>query len=376
MIASSQRDRLKALARHSVAVIQDNQAPSGAYVASPNFAVYRYSWLRDGAFIADAMSRAGQAASAEAFFAWCSRILVARSSRIDSLIARHRSGQPISEDEFLHARYTVDGEEVPDEWWNFQLDGYGTWVWALGAHLRRTPGCTVDPYRDGVVLSTRYVIEFWAEPSYDWWEEYVGHRHTSTLAPLYAGLQEAAQWASLPTGLRRQAGEAAGEIRRTVLSQGRQNGHLVKWLGGDAVDASLIACGVPFGLVSSSDPLMTATVRAIESSLAHGGVHRYLEDTYYGGGEWLLLSALLGWHYASVGRLDAARAQLAWVLEHATQDGDLPEQVADHLLAPGARQKWIDRWGPVATPLLWSHAMFLTLALELSELTPPITPAR
>jgi GH15 family glucan-1,4-alpha-glucosidase len=105
-------------------------------------------------------------------------------------------------------------------------------------------------------------------------------------------------------------------------------------------------------------------------------VHRYLEDTYYGGGEWLLLSALLGWHYASVGRLDAARAQLAWILEHATQDGDLPEQVADHLLAPGARQKWIDRWGPVATPLLWSHAMFLTLALELGELTPPITPAR
>jgi hypothetical protein len=43
----------------------------------------------------------------------------------------------------------------------------------------------------------------------------------------------------------------------------------------------------------------------------------------------------------------------------------LPEQVDGHLLAPEYRQEWIDRWGPVATPLLWSHAMVLRLAAEL-----------
>ncbi len=367
---------MEALGRHSVKVILDNQAPTGAYVASPNFAVYRYSWLRDGAFIADAMSRVGQAGSAEAFFGWCSRILVSRTQKIDALIERHRAGQSIGDDEFLHARYTVNGDEVPDEWWNFQLDGYGTWLWALGAHLRRIPGSSVDRYRDGIILSTRYVTEFWAEPSYDWWEEHVGHRHTSTLAPLYAGLHEASRWEFLPADLRRQAGEVADQIRRTVLSDGRQDGHLVKWLGGTALDASLIACGVPFALLAPTDPLMMATVKGIESSLAHRGVHRYLADTYYGGGEWPLLSALLGWHYTAVGRRDDAQAQLAWVVEHATPEGDLAEQVPDHLLAPSTRQAWIDRWGPVASPLLWSHAMFLTLALELGELTPPIAPAR
>ena len=118
--------------------------------------------------------------------------------------------------------------------------------------------------------------------------------------------------------------------------------------------------------------MLTATIQAIEAQLAHGGVHRYLDDTYYGGGEWPLLSALLGWHYARVGRVKDAHAELNWILKHATPEWDLPEQVADHLLAPAARQAWIDRWGPVATPLLWSHAMFLTLALELGALKAPI----
>jgi hypothetical protein len=29
---------------------------------------------------------------------------------------------------------------------------------------------------------------------------------------------------------------------------------------------------------------------------------------------------------------------------------------------------WVEKWGPPPCPLLWSHAMFLTLASELGEL--------
>jgi GH15 family glucan-1,4-alpha-glucosidase len=364
---------LAALARRSVAVIRANQAATGAYLASPTFPVYRYSWFRDGAFIADAMSRAGHAASAEAFFRWCAGILEVRATKIDTLIDRHRAGQVIGPEEFLHARYTVDGDEVAQEWWNFQLDGYGTWLWALAAHVRRTKDANLDAYRRGIILSVRYLVEFWNEPSYDWWEENVGQRHTSTLAALYAGLVEAVDSHQLPADLHGQAGRTAEAIRQTVLAHGRQNGHLVKWLGGVAIDASLVACAIPFGVLQPDDPIMTGTIAAIESRLAHGGVHRYLDDTYYGGGEWPLLSAMLGWHYARVGRVKDAHAQLNWIVKHATADWDLPEQVPDHLLAPAARQAWIDRWGPVATPLLWSHAMFLTLALELGAVTAPIT---
>lgn len=40
--------RRQRLAAASVAVIRRHQASSGAYLAAPNFAVYRYSWLPTG----------------------------------------------------------------------------------------------------------------------------------------------------------------------------------------------------------------------------------------------------------------------------------------------------------------------------------------
>ena len=43
----------------------------------------------------------------------------------------------------------------------------------------------------------------------------------------------------------------------------------------------------------------------------------------------------------------------------------MAEQVDTNMLVPNAKETWEQRWGPVATPLLWSHAMLLTLALEL-----------
>jgi GH15 family glucan-1,4-alpha-glucosidase len=89
-------------------------------------------------------------------------------------------------------------------------------------------------------------------------------------------------------------------------------------------------------------------------------VHRHLEDTYYGGGEWLLLTAFLG-----LGRPERAKEALRWIAAHATEDGLLPEQSQDHLLHPDAWDFWVAKWGPPPCPLLWSHAMYLVLASEL-----------
>jgi GH15 family glucan-1,4-alpha-glucosidase len=94
-------------------------------------------------------------------------------------------------------------------------------------------------------------------------------------------------------------------------------------------------------------------------------VHRFTADVFYGGGQWLLLSCLLGWNQAAAGDVDAGWRYLRWAAGQADAAGDMPEQVEDHLLHAGHRQEWIDRWGTVAQPLLWSHAMFLILADEL-----------
>lgn len=296
------------LVARSIDVIRAGQAATGAYVASPSFPTYAYCWFRDGAFIADAMSRFGEVESAEAFFGWC-----------DRTVRRHYPD--------LHARYTLDGERGEDEWSNFQLDGFGTWVWALHAHAERH-GRDTTPFDDGADLSLGYVAANWRRPSYDWWEEREGV-HASTLACLHGGL--AARGHAL-------AAEVAEEARAAAPRR---------------LDASLLSLYEPFGLLDDRAVLDRIEERLVDPA---GGVHRHEEDEYYGGGAWVLLTAWLGW--ADPARATAARA---WIEERATADGLLPEQVPEHLIRPGCEQGWIDEWGLSARPLLWSHAMYLTL---------------
>jgi isomaltose glucohydrolase len=91
-------------------------------------------------------------------------------------------------------------------------------------------------------------------------------------------------------------------------------------------------------------------------------VHRYPSDTFYGGGQWPVLACLLAWHHARRGDRARAGQLLDWVAGTADASLDLPEQVPP-LLAPERLQEWVERWGPSARPLLWTHGMFLA-ALE------------
>ena len=303
----------RALARRSVEVIRDGQPDSGAYVACPTFAPYRFCWLRDGSFIADAMSRVGEIESAERFHDWVARVAVERRDR-----------------DRLDARYTLAGEDDTTAWPHLQHDGWGLWLWALREHGRRH-GRSVDGWEEGAGVVSAYLERVWEKPCTDWWEERVGV-HATTLACIAAGLES-----------ERIAAAAAARV-------------------GDRLDASLLFL-VVLGLAGSS--LLDAVERELVSP--GGGVHRHREDTYYGGGEWLLLTAFHGWALKTVGGLDEARGKLVWVVRHATKEGYLPEQSQDHLLHPDTWDRWVATWGPPPSPLLWSHAMFLTLAHELGE---------
>jgi len=366
---------LRDLCDRSVEIIRANQHDSGAYVACPSFPVYRYCWFRDGAFIADAMSRIGEYESAEAFFDWCSRVLVSRSSVIGSVIARAREGEEVADTELLPCRYRLDGDDDDEPWTNFQLDGYGTWLWALSEHLRRSGRSTSSLWRSAAGLTVDYLSAFWSRPCYDWWEEHGDKRHVGTLGAIVGGLEAIAREDFVDDEHRRVAQTAAAAARDEVLRLGVQDGHLCKWYGTNAVDASLLSCIIPFRLVEPEEPIAQATLAAVETDLVSVGVHRYLADTYYGGGEWLLLSAFLGWQQLAFGRADDAATQLSWIAAQAEPNGYLPEQVAGHLLAADREAEWIASSGPVASPLLWSHAMFITLAAELG-IVPESAPDR
>jgi GH15 family glucan-1,4-alpha-glucosidase len=352
------------LAAVSLEVILAGQSESGAFVASPTFGQYRYAWFRDGAFIAEGLDIAGRLDASGRFHDWVAGVIVGARDGIERSIAAGQAGHSPPPGDYLHCRYELDGTPGPDDWPTFQLDGPGIWLWSL-AHHAEAGGVLRQEHHEAAALAARYISALWNHPSYDAWEESPAHVHTSTRAALLAGLR------AVPRLLRESADPSIGIARERVeellLGAG---GPLTKWHGTDAVDGSLLWIVAPYDLLDPHDPTFATTLARIEAELVSvdGGVHRYATDTFYGGGEWLLLTAALGRVYIrrnGSGDRDRAARCLRWIEAQASRDGWLPEQVATQALHPDRIDEWRKAWGESACPLLWSHATYLALLHEL-----------
>jgi GH15 family glucan-1,4-alpha-glucosidase len=345
------------IGRRSVEVLKAGQAPSGAFVASPEFDVYRYAWLRDGAFCAHALDVAGERETAARWHRWVAASVEAHRGPIEDVTRRVATGETPPHSAMPPARYTLEGGLEPlddDPWPNFQVDGYGMWLWALDEHLSLEPlPAALAPT---VELVAAYLQAAWRLECFNCWEEFDGGVHTSTLAAIHRGLVAAARllederWAA-----------EAEDVRAYMLYELVVDGRFGRGRGDDRVDGSLLWLGVPFGVLALDDPLLEATVEQVRRDLTGpgGGIYRYLGDTYYGGGEWLLLTSSLAWHDGLAGNRDAFERSRAWVRAQARANGDLPEQVVTSAQVESMIDPWRRRWGEVATPLLWSHAMYL-----------------
>jgi GH15 family glucan-1,4-alpha-glucosidase len=343
-----------ALAQRSIDVLRAGQAPSGAFVASPSFPTYAYAWLRDGAFCAHALDVSGERDASAAFHRWVGRSVESHRGLIEAAIRSVEAGETPPHDAMPPARYTLDGslEDGAEAWPNFQVDGYGMWLWALEQHLGGAR--PDDELRRSVELVARYLAAAWRLPCFSCWEEFDDGEHASTLAAVVAGLESAARLGAAVDG-------GAGAVRARLLDAFVRDGRFRRGPVDDRLDGSLLWLAVPFGVLPVDDPRIVATVEAIRRELTGpgGGVYRYRGDTYYGGGQWLLLTSSLAWHDALAGDGAAHAEAQAWVRRQARADGDLTEQVTDHSQEPAMVEPWVRRWGPVATPLLWSHAMYV-----------------
>ena len=354
---------MAALVDQSLKVILAHQASTGAFLASPNLAQYRCAWLRDGAFCAHAAQLHGEIDAARHFHDWVSDTVLRHWGKLVACVAAARRGERLPASACFHSRFTIEGAEVPGEWGHHQLDGLGTWLWALERFAERhQEGELPLRWRQAADLAADYLAAMWRFPCSDWWEEGEDAIHTSTLAAVSAGLAAHAGlvgwWAS---------SRSAKAVRVTIRRRHVSASTFVKSSADPGVDASLLSLYVPYTIVRWDDEVYQATVARIVDELATPtGVHRYAGDSFYGGGEWILLTAWLGWAYARAGEIDRATAILAWIGAQADDDGGLPEQVPHALRTPDALPVWIERWGPIASPLLWSHAMYLILVDELS----------
>ena len=350
------------LIERSLQIILENQAPSGAFIASPSFPTYAFCWFRDSSYIAHALDLYGEHDAAARFHAWAASIINARVDLVQRALQKSAAGQPLTDADVLHTRYTLDGHENTSTFWeNFQLDGFGTWLWSLNEHRKLTSRPIPQEWLTAARLTADYIEGLWRIPCYDCWEEFGREIHSHTLATIQGGL--------------RSYGELTGDHReqtlRSILSflheHATADGHWQKFVGNSQVDASLLSLSTPYRLVQPDDAIMRRTAEKIEADLCLGGVKRYATDTYYGGGQWVLLAAWLGWYWWEAGEKERSWKLRRWIEAQADEHGWLPEQVAVNVNDESMIAPWIEKWGPSATPLLWSHAEYLILCKCMQE---------
>ncbi len=387
----SSRPRGSLLVESSIEVIAQNQASSGAYIAAPGYGTYAYSWIRDGAFVAAAMDAHGRGDSAEAFHFWVARTIedhAPKIQRLEDLASDPETGPlgVLDDADVLHTRYTIEGKESNEHWGNFQLDGYGFWLSSVTRHIMTT-SASPEPFVEAMNLVCRYLSLTWELPCFDCWEEYPTRRHATTWAAIAKGLGDAGRLLNDETAV-----DASQDITKRLQDGLRSDGALLKFvpdgaphlsdnqrahqtgqaiagherigrpLSPDAIDGSALLVLGSFGPFSPTHTIISDTLREIEASLVvDGGVHRYLDDEYYGGGLWIVLAGALACAQASH-HPQRALDTLRWIESQTDSAGNLSEQTSSHLRRPGSLEPWIQRWGPPATPLLWSHAMYLLAA--------------
>ena len=294
--------------------------PTGAIVAAPTTSLpewpggtrnwdYRYSWVRDSAFVLRAFFGAGYIEEGTAFFDWL-------------------LGQAL-EDAPLQVMYGIDGRralperELPLRGYRdsrpvrvgngaahqFQLDIYGSLLDAALTYDRVGGVLTVEE-REKLHALTETVRRCWREPDAGIWEARNEPRHyTYSKVWAWVALTRAARLAersSMDVPLDDWKREAA-EIRAEVLEHAWDPavGAFTQAYGHPALDASTLVMPT-VGFIAADDPRFKQTIETITRELAAGPfplLYRYHSDDGVGGpeGAFLLPSFWLVEAYALAG---------------------------------------------------------------------------
>jgi glucoamylase len=377
-------DAVVDLYKKSLFVIRAHADKDGSIIASSDSDIknqgrdtYSYMWPRDAAYAARALILAGDTPTARQLFTFCNSI--------------------ITEDGYFRHKYLPDGA-IGSSWHPWVRDG-----------KRELPIQEDETAIVLVVLKEYYTVtrdiefieqvfntlvrsagDFMAtyvnpatglpHPSYDLWEEHY-LVSTYTASATCAGLTAAAFFANLlgkqelaekyTTAARRMQDGIVSHLydtaRGTFFKALRYNEHGIA--RADAtIDFSSVYGVSEFGILPPDDERVLSALRVAEEKLmlhdgTIGGMPRFENDHYYRTGE---SEPPNPWHVTTLWRSHCALARaktaedlaitrdtLNWVVQHATPSGMLSEQLHPRTGAPIG-----------TTPLVWSHAEFVTAVVE------------
>lgn len=303
---------------------------SGAFVAAATTSLpewpgggrnwdYRYSWIRDAAFSANALILSGHLHEAKAFLRWAVRCSQESHDGSLQVVYRLQGTGALTEEEipelsgFLGSRPVRIGNGAGAQ---FQLDIYGT-ILNLAFTMKDVDERYIAEEWTHFRTLVEHVLRIWREPDQGIWEirgpprHYV-HSKLMAWVALDRGAQLARRFGTSGEAVR--WGAEAARVRHAILEQGYDSalGAFVQAFDRRVLDAATLKIPL-YGLLPFSDERVTGTIRAIERGLCDGAfVYRYRADDGIDGpeGAFLLCSFWLVECLARSGEI--ARARRNW----------------------------------------------------------------
>lgn len=248
---------------------------------------YRYVWVRDSAYAAEALLMAGDTVSARRIAEFLLNAVSPTERVFPAPFLRVDGGVPDGEFELLWL--AGHAESRPARAGNgaihqLQLDLAGSLLW-LVYHLNQKQHDLgwLNQYSWAIDALAEWMRHTWSQPDASLWEYRTirGH-HTHSRVMNWAGLVMASELATamnLPERALRWS-RVAGRIADGIRQDAQVTGLYAPRIGHASSDAALLTLPL-YGFTDVNDPIFQTTLEAIESQLVVNGlVYRYREDDF------------------------------------------------------------------------------------------------